>query len=749
MVENGQKGLKRARAVVLLLVVVLVAVLAAAGGASVVTGLSGVPELSELPGLSTRDGRGSGLTGAVVGPDGTPVRAARVTGPGGSTATTDGSGRFRLDAASGWVTASAPGYLPRSRAGVPGDPILIRLAPRADDTVSLAFGGDVMFGRRFYDPDEDGTLDGPIRPDSGAADHARLLRPVAPLLRNADIATVNLETPLVDRPFYDPTQNRPARFHPTKDYAFASAPAAAAALRDVGVDVVGIANNHLYDALDQGVDSSRDALVGAGYAPGEGFFGAGRDPRTAWAPAFRDVRGVRVAFLGCTSILGEDHTRRYVAGPGQAGAAACRPGRLAGAVRAAKRAADAVVVSIHGGYEYGRDPSDQVRALSDLATDAGATLVVNHHPHVVGGLRYDDGRLTAWTLGNLLFDQTVWPTFDSYVLQVAVRAGKVVSAWVEPVRLQDYRPTAVVGDDADWVVRGAEARSEGPWVPDDGSLWLDTAAVARRSTSTTSGGLARIDRGCAPGAGREVLWTGDFESGDLTEERGVLWNARTSTPYRKVDGSAARHGDAGVLLHRGSANSGAVQLSVDHRVLVQGGDELTLLVDTRARFGDPDAHLQVSWYNDTRGGSQARTVVPLPASGRWQTLRVDLRVPRNAVAVQPYITLAPPETGVAQLAVDDVALVDWTTPGCDYVRTAGAATAEGLAPLSAEPEVTPVAARTLAATPVVQVPPGPTDSAPFVEDGTGCRQPSPAQTRPEPCTPPRSASGPRNSGGGP
>ncbi|WP_445257109.1 CapA family protein [Nocardioides aurantiacus] len=701
------------------LLVGLVTVLAAAGGATLLT------ERRET----------DGLAGVVVGPAGAPVAGAEVTGPDGNSSRTDAGGRFQLGGDAGWLTASAAGYLPRSRAGLRGRDTLIRLAPDSKDTVSLAFGGDVMFGRRYYDQDEDGTLDGLLRPDSSAAEHARLLEPVAPLLAGADIATVNLETPLVERPYYDPTKPRPRRFHPTKDFAFASAPAAATALRDVGVDVVGIANNHLYDALDRGVASTRSALAGAGFGPRQGFFGAGAGPRAAWEPAYHDVRGVRVAFLGCTTILGEEHSRRYVAGPDQGGAAACRPARLARAVRAADRAADAVVVSIHGGYEYGRDPSAQIRRLSDLATASGATLVVNHHPHVVGGLKYDSsaggggGQLTAWTLGNLLFDQTVWPTFDSYVLQVAVRAGKVVSAWVEPIRLQDYKPTAATGDDADWVVRGTEARSEGPWVVDDGSLWLDTAGAARRATDARgtsaasgtatagvgAGGLARIDRGCAPGAGREVLWTGGFEAGDLTRARGVLWNARTATPYRKVDRSGARTGEAGVLLQRGSANSGNVQLSVDHRVLVQGGDELTLLLSTRARFGNPDTKLQVSWYNDTRGASQARTLIDIPASEDWQTSRVDLRVPENAVAVQPFVSLAPPETGVSQLAVDDVAMIDWSTPGCDYTRTPGAVSDDALAPMSPAPAVTPVQAESLTATAPSRIAPGPEGTTPSGE----------------------------------
>lgn len=647
------------------------------------------------------------LTGVVVTSTGRGVPGAEVLGPAGESVRTDHEGRFRLDSGPGWVTARSEGFLPRSRAAVLGDDIVIRLAGTTDDTVSLAFGGDVMFGRRFYDPDEDGSVDGALSPTSGADEHARLLDSVAPLLRDADLATVNLETPLVEDPYFDPRAPRPARFHPTKDYAFASAPASAEALRDLGVDVVGLANNHLNDALEAGVASTRSSLESAGFVPRAGFFGAGEDVGQAWQPAYREVRGQRVAFLGCTSILGDEHRLRYVAGPSYSGAAPCEPDRLARTVRRADRSADVVVVAVHGGFEYEREPSGQVRSLSDLAVASGATLVVNHHPHVVGGLRADGGRLTAWTLGNLLFDQTVWPTFDSYVLQVAVRRGRVVSAWVEPIRSDGFRPVPVVDDDARWVVRGALARSDGPWVADDGSLWLDRRTAAREASLDVKPGLARLDSGCAAGAGREVLWTGDFEPGDLDGSAGALWNAEEPSPYRKVDGDAARTGDLGVLMQRSSANSSDVLLSVDHRVLVDEGDELTFLMSDRARFGDPQFEIRLSWYNDTRGGSQAQTIVRLPSRDDWSTRRVDVTVPRNAVAVQPYVALTPPVSGVDQLAVDDVALVDWSQPGCDYVRTSTTVRDAALPPLEASPDVAPVSVTPLDARAPRRLPPGP------------------------------------------
>lgn len=647
------------------------------------------------------------IEGRVVGAAGQPVAGATVRTPDGRRTTTDHTGAFGLEGAPTWATVSAPGWISRTRILAVGTGNVVRLARSGPGTVTFAFGGDVMFGRRFFDATDSGSMVGQLDPHDSAATHERLLDGVAPLLADADITAVNLETPLVRDPAYDPTRPRPATFHPTKDFAFASAPAAAVALQRAGVDVVDIGNNHLFDRLNAGVVETRRHLAAAGLAPGQGSFGAGVDAAQAWAPAFRTAHGQRVAFLGCTSITGDDQPISYVATPDKGGAARCAPNRLRVAVRAAKRRADIVVVMIHGGYEYGRAPSAQIRSLTAVAVGAGATMVINHHPHVVGGLRFSDGQLTAWTMGNLLFDQTVWPTFESYLLKVAVRDGRVVSAWLEPVGIENFRPVGVYGDQADWVARGALARSEGPWVAEHGSLWLDARGAGRSSTSVLPAGrLQHLTSGCAPGAGRELLWTGDFEPNTLSKQpSAALWNVSGRDPYRHLEPDAAHDSRQGILLGRADPNSSDVLLNPVHRVLVSPRDRLTVLIDQRSLYGRPDATLQLSWYNDTRGASQQRTTVGLPARTKWATDRIDVTAPAHAVAVQPFIRLQPPSAGASQLAVDNVRMIDWDQPGCDYVQDGGTAQRVSLPPTKYEPPVAvPVVAGTLQVDPVPPLP---------------------------------------------
>ena len=275
------------------------------------------------------------------------------------------------------------------------------------------------------------------------------------------------------------------------------------------------------------------------------------------------------------------------------------------------------------------------------------------------------------------------------------------------MKIKGFRPVGVYGDQADWVARGALARSEGPWVAEYGSLWLDARGAGRSSTAALPAGrLYRLESGCAPGAGRDLLWTGDFEPDALSAgPPTTLWNVDDRDPYRYLEPDAARDSRQGVLLGRADPNRSDVLLNPLHRVLIRPRDRLTVLLDQRSLYGRPRATLQLSWYNDTAGASQQQTIVDLPSHADWATERVDVTAPAHAVAVQPFIRLHPPEDGVSQLAVDNVRMIDWDQPGCEYTRTGGPAQRMSLAPTRDEPPASvPVRAETLRVAPVRPLP---------------------------------------------
>jgi poly-gamma-glutamate synthesis protein (capsule biosynthesis protein) len=355
-----------------------------------------------------------------------------------------------------------------------------------------------------------------------------------------------------------------------------------------------------------------------------------------------------------------------------------------------------VLVMIHGGNEYQRQPTRRVQAMVEVARAAGAAAILNHHPHVVGGFQWQGGTLVADSLGNFLFDQTLWPTFESYLLELHLRRGVVVRALAEPLILHRYRPYALVGGLADFVARGAAGRGPAAAFVESGTVEVDGGRLRRRRTwplqlrgQPQQGSVFHTSPGVwlerAGGAGqleggRDLLWVGDFEDGAVGVEpgAGMLWGL--SPPDKALHPQAAATGAWGVRLERSPANRQAVMLSPVHRIPVQPGQRLTLLGwmrgPTTAR-----ARLLVGWHAARRGGSQARIERPisLAGPGRWLPVRWDLTVPPYAVALGLYVVLDPPAWGRSHLDVDGLRLILWEPangsggPLLDWYRLKGPA----------------------------------------------------------------------------
>jgi poly-gamma-glutamate capsule biosynthesis protein CapA/YwtB (metallophosphatase superfamily) len=231
---------------------------------------------------------------------------------------------------------------------------------------------------------------------------------VAPVLRSADIALANLECSI---------SNRGSPW-PGKLYTFRGAPSSLRAMADyAGVDVVSLANNH---SLDYGRLAFADTLS---YAHDFGLrtIGGGRDLAAARRPAFIRIGGIRIALLGYSDVrpLGFD------AGTATSGTAPAFPEYIAADVRRARERAEVVVVYFHWGIERTSNPTERQRSLARVAFDAGATVVLGAHPHVLQPIdRPQRHRLVAWSLGNFVFGSDTGATQRTGILRIRlVRPG--------------------------------------------------------------------------------------------------------------------------------------------------------------------------------------------------------------------------------------------------------------------------------------------------------------------------------------
>ena len=627
------------------------------------------------------------FTGRVVDMDGNPIKGASVISQNGN-AISDDAGWFDLPSESTpqWLTAKSDGFISLTRAAAPDVPVLFRLTPDDGKTIVVQFGGDTMFGRRFFDPNEDGeTSDGLLPPDPDAEAHLKLLAPIEPFLGKSDLTVLNLESPVTDQPYFSPRDPRPTVYHSTKDYVFSSDTSAIKALKQLGVDVLDIGNNHLYDLLDDGVESTISALD----AESMNHFGGGANEASAWAPVVMTVKDQKIAFIGCTTIWepippNTDHDVSYVASDAlkKGGAAFCEESKIRSAVLRAKQDANIVVMMIHGGFEYVRTPSNNITRLTIAARDSGATLVINHHPHVVGSFLWDEQALIAWSMGNFIFDQDVWPTFETYMLTVYLRDGKVIRAHVDPLMIKDYIPHGLTGDQADYVLRTA-ANSAGPFVIESGALEVDIDHRAIQNTYTRS-----LDGGLEPGhiitipqaqwvsgfegignllLGRDLLWIGGFENSevDSTSHGAPLWDLTKDSI--QVGKDFAYDGNSGIRLTRSGSNLNDAVTSHLHRLLVTPGTNLSITGMMRASQG-AIILMQIGWYSDTLGPSFLQTTEPVTfeTHDEWQSFRFDVKVPTNAVAVQVFLRLVPPTQGTVTADFDNIRVVEWAPSDASY-----------------------------------------------------------------------------------
>lgn len=269
----------------------------------------------------------------------------------------------------------------------------------------LAFLGDVAPGRTM---EQQLARYGPAYPWAG----------LGLLLAGADLTVANLECTLT-------TRGRPLN----KPYLLRAHPRWSRTLAAAGIDLVTLANNHALDYGQAGLDETLEVVEGLGIAA----VGAGRSSEQAHRPALFRLNGVRVAVLGYAAARWNGSADV----PATEQIAWAEPAAVQADVRAIRHQADVVVVLLHAGVEYAPEPSADQVAVAHAAVDAGADLVVGHHPHVVQTVERYRGGLIVYSLGDALFDIPRPAAMLGHLLRLHVTPAGLVRAELWPFWIED------------------------------------------------------------------------------------------------------------------------------------------------------------------------------------------------------------------------------------------------------------------------------------------------------------------------
>ena len=258
----------------------------------------------------------------------------------------------------------------------------VRPIPPANTT--LVAVGDILLGRSL------GTM------MEETHNYSMAFEQIEPELIGADIAFANLEGPFCEVPPY-----------PGEGMVFRVRPAAIAGLVHAGIDVLSVANNHFDNGGDACIRFSLKHVHAAGIATA----GAGETYKEAHSPAILVRHGVRFAFLGYTYADLNDTpeaTHPVIAGR--------NPEHVREDVVAALREADAVIVSLHDGTEYTARVARETEEFCHAAIDAGAAVVLGHHPHVPQRIEQYHGGWIFYSLGNFVFQQYTPPEVQTALM---------------------------------------------------------------------------------------------------------------------------------------------------------------------------------------------------------------------------------------------------------------------------------------------------------------------------------------------
>ena len=305
---------------------------------------------------------------------------------------------------------------------------------RKNKTVSFTISavGDCTFGT-----DENFAYEGsmPAKYDE-VGDFNYFFENVKSVLEEDDLTIVNFEGTLTD-----------STTREDKQFAFKADKSYAEILTDGFVEAANLANNHSKDYGEQSYNDTMDALDEAGITN----FGYDR-------VAIKKVKGIKVGLVG-TYVLADglgvkDSMEKNILDLKDEGA-------------------QVIIASFHWGEEKAEYPNDVQVELAHAAIDAGADLVLGHHPHVLQGIEQYKGKNIVYSLGNFCFGGNMYPSdMDTMIFQqtFTLKGGKlqednvtnIIPCSISSVEdYNNYQPTPAAGEKETEILNKITQRSQG------------------------------------------------------------------------------------------------------------------------------------------------------------------------------------------------------------------------------------------------------------------------------------------------
>lgn len=281
--------------------------------------------------------------------------------------------------------------------------------------------GDIMLGRKV----------GKLLENKG---YAYAFEQVAPILKHGDVIFGNLESPITS-----------SNISLSKDHKIIlkAAPQSIDALKTAGFNVLSIANNHMMDYYEKGMLDTINILNKNKIAN----CGGGKNLEAARKPAIIEKNGLKYGVLAYTDMAEYTYVGNpnisYAAGRAKSGVAPRKLELILEDIAKIRPEVDILAVSLHWGVEESFDiPASQTEFAHKLI-DAGADVILGHHPHQFQGIEIYKGKPVIYSMGNFLFDQNDPENQESFILDMQYSGKQLQSFSAIPVRTLEKHHVAV------------------------------------------------------------------------------------------------------------------------------------------------------------------------------------------------------------------------------------------------------------------------------------------------------------------
>jgi poly-gamma-glutamate synthesis protein (capsule biosynthesis protein) len=286
------------------------------------------------------------------------------------------------------------------------------------EAITMVFGGDCAFVHSFEK----------VVKDNYTYPFEKL-----DLFRQADVRMINLENPISLRGGKTP-----------KEFNFRMHPKYLSVLKDANIDIVCLANNHIYD---YGKDALLDTLS---YLDSVDIrhVGAGENLSMARKPVILEVNRKKIGFL---AYYGNGSW--YPASEGSPGTVPRIKALIRDDIKALREneKVDYIVVNYHWGQEGSNYPNQFQVDLAHFTVESGANLIIGHHPHVLQGIEKYKNGIIVYSLGNFLFGYTNRKEYDTAVFKLVINQHRILPEII-PVHISSWQAYQLTGKDREIVL---------------------------------------------------------------------------------------------------------------------------------------------------------------------------------------------------------------------------------------------------------------------------------------------------------